>query len=555
MRPFKNYFKFFQKALQLCGPRVPMLFMLTVPIGLALGLAEIAFGYTLLYFFGSYGLTVPSSLPSWYPSVLSPVVSLVCIGGVRSLLSFLSLASSHMSFELFNVEMRMKTTQTLTEGSQPRYSVADASHALSSLIQRSGTFFSSITQMLVVLFTLMVAVISLGRLSLALSLIATLAVAFFGLPLMMTKKLYHPFSVRVYAAVSEFSKRLLKDLRNLDFLNIVGQVTSERKALIRINESIFKNYSHYTFWSDLSTSWPQFAGICVTIVIVISNSQYAWVESTVLVPFIYILMRVSTNISTFIAALGTAQFSHPFVLNLINFFDQDAQVLRASSICLPGQTMRAFKEKLKSVEACEISIGRETVLVEDLSFSAQESDFVWFTGESGRGKTTLLMTLIGQIAPKKGAVLWNGTDLSEFDLCELQKRLAYSGPDPFLLDMTIRENLFFGNEHLQLKDEDLWSALRLTACDFVDQLPRKLDFRLSEGGDGISAGQKQRLSLARALMRKPEVLLLDEATANIDAEIESVVLTNIKKELSKSLILTVSHRESMAKFATQRIAL
>jgi ABC-type bacteriocin/lantibiotic exporter with double-glycine peptidase domain len=129
---------------------------------------------------------------------------------------------------------------------------------------------------------------------------------------------------------------------------------------------------------------------------------------------------------------------------------------------------------------------------------------------------------------------------------------AYVGPDPFVVPGTIRDFLAFGRAE-PLADSDAFVALRRAHCEFVEALPRGLDHELSEQGGGLSAGQKQRLALARALLRRPRVLFLDEATANLDVEAERVIVRTLNELKSEMTIIAVTHRQALLEIADQVI--
>jgi len=137
----------------------------------------------------------------------------------------------------------------------------------------------------------------------------------------------------------------------------------------------------------------------------------------------------------------------------------------------------------------------------------------------------------------------------------LRRRLGYAGPEPYLIDADIRANLRFGLESDAVTDADFERALRLARADFVFDLRGGLSHELREAGEGISAGQKQRLALARCVLRRPEVLLLDEATSNIDEATEAEIMAGLKATFPDLLIIAVSHRASLRRFATVQVEL
>lgn len=530
--------------------RVSGLIAASVPLGVLQGLTDIVFGFCLLYFLGNFGLIPAPVLPGWLPQV-NPILLLLLMGFIRAALLLASSLTSNLGFESFSVVLRESLVGALRSDARAlRISVADASHILSNSIPRSANFVSALSQIALGTLSLLVTIAGLSSLSMNLTFVALLSFLVFGLPVLFTRRLFQGYSTRVYAGTSEFSKGLLKSLRNLDFLRIIGQTESVSRRLSNTNRFILKNYTRYISWITLNSTWPQFGSICIVVTIVLVNRQNSWVETSVLVPFIYLLNRAAVNMSSVISSLGTAQFNRPFLQSLMGQLDSASS---ERSVVLPMGTRRI--EKVNQLAVKNIEVGRTETLVSGLSFSAQSGDFVLFSGESGKGKTTLLMTLLGLIPARSGDVSWSGVPVAELELRDFQSKIAFSGPDPFLLDLSIRENLLLGNEHLRVSEAQIQNALRIAGCDFVSKLPGGIGYPLHEGGEGISAGQKQRLSIARAVLRNPEVLVLDEATANVDIELEQQIFREIRCSLPDVLLLVVSHRRSLDSLATLKLVL
>jgi ATP-binding cassette subfamily B protein AbcA/BmrA len=129
--------------------------------------------------------------------------------------------------------------------------------------------------------------------------------------------------------------------------------------------------------------------------------------------------------------------------------------------------------------------------------------------------------------------------------------VGYVGPESFLIEGTVKENLSYGL-HQVASDIDIRNVLDHADCGFVHSLPLGLEHRLTEQGEGLSAGQKQRLALARALLRKPKVLVLDEATANLDTETELRLVATLEKIRDGMTIVAVTHREALLRIATHK---
>ena len=151
----------------------------------------------------------------------------------------------------------------------------------------------------------------------------------------------------------------------------------------------------------------------------------------------------------------------------------------------------------------------------------------------------------------KGNVLWNNVDVLNINQNMFSSHVSYSGSDPYLFDGTIEENIRLGQSTDAQKKVDIQRALRVAECGFIDQINGSLAYFLKEGGEGISAGQKQRISLARALLKEPKVQFLDEATSNVDIHTEKRIFQNIRDSYPEMIIISITHRDTTTEFATQ----
>jgi len=180
-------------------------------------------------------------------------------------------------------------------------------------------------------------------------------------------------------------------------------------------------------------------------------------------------------------------------------------------------------------------------ILKNLSADLRGPGLVVVAGASGGGKTTLLRLLLGLLAPTEGRVLLAGAEVSDYPDAELRRRLAYVPQDTSLFRGSLRDNLLLGRTHA---DAALWEALRAVGLETVAR-ERGLEWRLNEDGAGLSGGQKQRLAVARALLDDPDVLLLDEPSANLDAESEAALVAALQAQARRRLVLVVAHRPAL----------
>lgn len=183
--------------------------------------------------------------------------------------------------------------------------------------------------------------------------------------------------------------------------------------------------------------------------------------------------------------------------------------------------------------------------IDHISFEAQKGETIAFVGPSGSGKTTLMKLLVGLYRPLKGNILYNGLDEDSIHFDDLRRQIGFVTQDTQLFAGTIRENLLFVNPGAT--DEDLQEALRKASClGLVARAEKGIDTMIGEGGLKLSGGEKQRLSIARALLRKPALLIFDEATSALDSLTEEDITTTIREisEGGEQITILIAHRLS-----------
>lgn len=189
-------------------------------------------------------------------------------------------------------------------------------------------------------------------------------------------------------------------------------------------------------------------------------------------------------------------------------------------------------------------------VLKNISFLAKENQRTALVGESGSGKSTVLNLITRFWDAGSGEITIGGLDVKKLYVDELLRHISMVFQDVYLLQDTIYENIRMGNENVS--KEDVVNAAKLANChDFIMKLPEGYDTVIQEGGESLSGGEKQRISIARAILKDAPIVLLDEATASLDADNEYEIQNAIKKITKDKTVLVIAHRLNTIKDSDQ----
>ncbi|WP_406616169.1 ABC transporter ATP-binding protein [Mycoplasmopsis hyopharyngis] len=205
-------------------------------------------------------------------------------------------------------------------------------------------------------------------------------------------------------------------------------------------------------------------------------------------------------------------------------------------------------------ENVSFSYNENKVAIKDANFEIKENTFVGIVGKAGSGKSTLIKLLTKQYLPNQGSIFVDHKNINEIDTKDFYKNISLVFQNPKILSGTVKTNIDFSNEQDSQK-EWLDKVKQISCANYIDDFEQMYDFKIQQRGKNLSGGQKQRLAIAQAIIKKPKILILDDATNSLDNATDAKVIKNIRKEFNNSTLIMISQRISSIKEADQILML
>ena len=194
------------------------------------------------------------------------------------------------------------------------------------------------------------------------------------------------------------------------------------------------------------------------------------------------------------------------------------------------------------IKNLDFRYGTRELILKNINMKIKQGEKIALVGESGSGKTTLAKLILKFYDFEKGEININNFNLKDIDNTFLRNKISYISQDMFLFNKSIKDNLMLGNE-MQI-DDVIELSKKVNAYEFINDLPQRFDYTIEENGTNLSTGQKQRLSILRALLKKPDILIMDEATSNLDSITESAIQKTLNNSEFDMTTVIIAHRLS-----------
>ncbi len=453
----------------------------------------------------------------------------------------------------FRKDIRQKLNHVLLNIDWVSFTVLDQGKYINNLISESSTAGGAVRTLAKLFADGLITIIFLGWIALfsfptfAVFIIISILSFFIAQPLFQRSRL----ATEEKIIVNNLIGNAINDTKNLFKILIVENLVSVRTAIVdhlirKIAEAEEKN-------SLYSTITAQFLNLVPLLLIASLAFYYLSFEKNAGEKLIFDLLILQQIGKYFISFQSNRQ-------SLIN-------KIPSYEFCMEmaGKVSDVHEERKGTVKINSLHTG---VVFEQVSYlhsggyagitnvecSLPAKGLVFILGRSGSGKTTLVDVLLKVYSPQKGRVLIDGSDLRQIEKESFSRIVAYLPQEVYLFQGSLRENLLLGSD--ERDDQKIFKALDAADClDLVENLPQGLDTLISSGGSNFSGGERHRLALARALIRKAKILVLDEPSSSVDRHSEEAILKALKTLSQEILVIVISHSRDIIQGNTNLIAM
>lgn len=361
-------------------------------------------------------------------------------------------------------------------------------------------------------------------------------------------KIVHKIFKRERQYVSDINAFLNENLSGMKIIQIFNQELKKENEFSIKNERLRKAKYQVTlafgFYRPFITLCSVFA-----IAVVFSFGVNIGLAVYEISAFYYYIHKFFTPIENLSDQLNQITRALTACERIFNFLDVEPEVKDADD----AREIDHFEGKIEFKNVW-FAYEEENWILKDVSFVVEPKQTVAFVGATGAGKTTILGLIVRNYEIQKGQILIDGVDIKNIKISSLRRAIGQMLQDVFLFSGTIRSNITLGDD--SFSEEDIKSTCDyVNASYFIDKLDKGLDEEVIEKGENFSAGQRQLLSFARTVLHKPQILILDEATANIDTETEVLIQESLQKIKNIGTMLMVAHRLSTIQHADNIIVL
>jgi ABC-type multidrug transport system fused ATPase/permease subunit len=521
----------------------------TVVIGVIAAVIEYGFALTLQLFFINLGFLPNNGSSFSLPSPSMGTISGVLLGValIRSLSEGMKIFVSRLAQQSFAQHVRLRLIETALHTGPSSGKVislfSDETTRASTAILNMATIFIQISLAITLL------VLSLVNFPVATVLSLALLILCYA-PLKFFERRVSNEGLRLSEEWEKTNYVLTEGIRNNHYLRIIGMVEDEIKRAQNYLSRYFLKYKKAFILISLRTSVPSLFAIFILISIAYAHQDLSFFGTKFqFLEFFYLFLRFTQSISQTVTSIGDFKINSESTERLTEWLDHNRLLAE-----IPAGNLN-FEPSTFTLHVKDLCFSHNNKkLLDQVNFDLNEGDVLVIRGESGSGKSTLIHLLLGLLKPEQGEINYCGRKLHEIKKDLIQK-ISYVGPHAFTIEGSIKENILYGNQR-KVSNKDIEEALDVSVLSkFIEELPHGIETSINEIGSRLSTGQKQRMMIARALLRRPKIIIFDEGTANLDDTTEAQLIKNLRPFLKDKISIFVTHKDSFKPLATKQITL
>jgi ABC-type multidrug transport system fused ATPase/permease subunit len=536
--------------------------MLSIGIGssITMAAAEAAFAAAMIFLMRALGIVQEGMTPSFlpfdlWPTPLEVAVVLCALGVFRGvaysvMLSMPPLIEAHVARKLRQSLLR----QILASESVQRQGASQTLYLFTEAFPKAARAVCVIAGMIPSALMVAILVLMMFQIEPTSAGAAVIGVGVTGLLVLRLNRLVRKIATQQVAPYQGLVRGLQRVATNWMMICALRLKGLERERLEELNDA---NARYVGRAAVLGASAPVISaviGIFLLAFLVVIHSRFGTSSGAEFMSMIYLLVRVVQLLNGLSSSLGLANTLSPFLKEAATYLEQ----------AVPP-TRKALEKSRRPIDAERPVAPARTLALEDVTFGFAASNRLvidglscrieagtqfGIVGPSGIGKSTLLALLMGVFKPSSGRIRIGDTDVADY-LGERTFELAYVGAEANLFEGTLRQNMEYGL-YRPVTEQDYAEAFRAARIDgLVSRFKDGIDHVIKDQGTSFSAGERQRLALARALLRKPSLLVLDEFTANLDADTEREIVETIAGLHGRCTTIIVSHKPAVLVHCSQ----
>jgi subfamily B ATP-binding cassette protein MsbA len=354
----------------------------------------------------------------------------------------------------------------------------------------------------------------------------------------VAKKYLKKYSTRMQEAMANYTSTLSESVGGIKLIKAFNaQRVSARKFQEETEYYVTSALKHRKVVALVPSVYEMIAIFALCFVLYMGGNKVlveGSMSSSDLLTFLFLLFSIMAPLTILINNIAEMQRGLVATERVMKVLDLQPHVKDG------GRALASFERDIK-VDDLVFAYDEGPDVLRGVRLEFRKGEKIAFVGSSGSGKSTMLDLLLRFYDPKSGSISIDGIDIRDLTLESYLTHFGVVSQENILFNDNVRNNILFGAAGIS--DEEIWEALKIAnAYDFVKRLPQGLDTLLGERGMTISGGERQRLAIARAVIRKPEILMFDEATSALDAESEHIVQSAINHSLAGRTAVIVAHR-------------